>query len=596
MAENDPNALPPASGQMTVQQALDAAVQYHNAGKFPEAENIYRQILAADPDQPVALNLLGVMAHQVGENEMALDLIGKAITVVPDYAEAHYNLGLTQQALGRTEDAAESYRRALEVQPENPAAHYNLGLALQDMGRSGDAAESYREAIRLKPDYAEAHCNLGRALMGLGNTGEAAECIAKAVEINPDYADAHYNLGFALKDAGRLDEAEHSFRRAIALKPDFVDAHGHLGSVLQDQGKPEEAVACFEQALAIRPGYVKALNNLGNALVELGRFDEAAERFEQAIAAEPGNANAECNYGMLLLLRGDFERGLEKYEYRLSPDFAGAGNVRAFAQPKWDGTGLEGKTILLYAEQGAGDALQFVRYAKAVSEQGGTVVLEAPADIKPLLATAAGIDTIITPEEPLPDFDVHAPLLSLPHLLGTTLGTIPADAPYLSVPEGASVDLPDPGKRNVGLVWAGNPAHKNDRNRSIDVAMLAPLLDAPATRFYALQVGDRAGDMEKAGLGDRITDLSPQLSDYAATAAAIGKLDLVVSVDTSVAHLAGALGKPCFVLLPHVPDFRWMLERDDSPWYPALTLFRQPARGDWPSVIAAVREKLVSGA
>ena len=366
----------------------------------------------------------------------------------------------------------------------------------------------------------------------------------------------------------------------------------NLGNVLVDLGVPGDAIENFEKAKGVHPDFAEAHNNLGKALMELGRYDEAEASYARALALKPDYNNADYNRSLLLLLRGDFKAGWAGYEKRLVEGSPLALPDRGFRQFLWDGADLAGKRILLYEEQGVGDTIQFVRYARTLKDAGATVVVECQPDLKTLLATAPGIDAVFSPPESVADFDVHAPLLSLPHLCGTDIDSIPADIPYLSA---NPLTLPDPGDINIGLVWAGNAAHKNDRNRSMDVGRFNPLLGLSGARFYGLQVGARADDPAKAGIGGEITDLSPRLMDYAATAAAIAALDLVISVDTSVAHLAGAMGKPVWLPLPKVPDFRWLLDRDDSPWYPTMRLFRQPRQGDWDSVIDAVLARLKTG-
>lgn len=427
-----------------------------------------------------------------------------------------------------------------------------------------------------------------------GDLAEAENLYRQILAIDPDQPKAHFNLGLVLKGLGRPTDAAESYRAALALDPEYSEALSNLGNVLVDTGEPEEAVACYRKAIVLSPDFAEAHNNLGKALMDLGEYDEAGDHYDQALALRPGYDNAEYNRSLLLLLQGDFIKGWAGYQKRLVTGSPLALPDRGWPQPIWDGSDINGKTILLYEEQGIGDSIQFIRFAKTLSDAGAKVVVEIQPDLKTLLATAPGIDEVFSPPEPVPDFDVRAPLMSLPCLLGTGLDTIPADVPYLSNAGDAFV-LPEPGQVNIGLVWAGNPEHRNDRNRSIDVACFNPVLEVPDTRFYGLQVGAAADNPTGAGLGDAITNLGPDLVNFRVTAAAIEALDLVISVDTSVAHLAGALGKPVWLLLPNVPDFRWMLERTDSPWYPSMRIFRQSAPGDWDSVMEDVAARLKIG-
>ncbi|MCH8036190.1 MAG: hypothetical protein IIC53_03595, partial [Proteobacteria bacterium] len=322
---------------------------------------------------------------------------------------------------------------------------------------------------------------------------------------------------------------------------------------------------------------------------------EAVASFHKALDIEPDYADAHHNFSLTLLLQGDFPNGFEQYEWRRRTKMCPR---RVFAQPEWDGGPFPGRTLLLHAEQGLGDTLHFIRYAPLVRDLGGRVVIECQKPLADLLGSVAGIDAIVPEGNPLPPFDLHTPLLSLPHLLGTTEATVPTAVPYLS-PEPGAVEVwrhrVGRGEElKVGLVWAGSPGHKNDRNRSISLERLRPLLDVPGIRFFALQVGERASDIEAVGLQGLIDDISPDLNDFADTAAALSVLDLLISVDTAPAHLAGALGRPVWLLLPFVPDWRWMMDREDSPWYPTMRLFRQPMRSDWLSVIHRIGNELAA--
>ena len=426
-----------------------------------------------------------------------------------------------------------------------------------------------------------------------GKLDEAVACYRRALELKPDYAEAHNNLGTAFKDQGKLDEAVACYRRALELKPDFAEAHNNLGIALKDQGKLDEAVACYRRALELKPDYAEAHNNLGNALKDQGKLDEAVACYRRALELKPDFAEAHGNQSLLSLLTGDFQRGWAEYEWRWKTKQC---QRRDFSQPLWDGQPLEGRTILLHAEQGLGDAIQFVRYAALVKQRGGAVIVECPKPLLSLLASCAGIDRLVGRGDDLPPFDVHAPLLSLPGIFHTSLETIPADVPYLFADPGLvehwREELGGIAGFKIGIAWRGNPEHRNDRARSIPLSCFEPLAGLPGVRLLACKKG-RAWSSCKSW-PDRfpITELGSRLDDFMDTAAVLMNLDLVITCDTAVAHLAGALGVPVWVALPFVPDWRWLLDRSDSPWYPTMRLFRQKKPGDWAGVFEEIKAEL----
>ena len=613
----------PGQQTLAIQESLDLALQHYTAGRLPEANSIYQQILRIDPNQPVALHLLGLIAHQVGKHDTAVDLILKALAIKPDYAEAHNNLGIVFKELGKLDEAAASYHKALAIKPDYAKAHSNLGNALHDLGKLDEAVASYHKALAIKPDYADTHYNLGLALSELGKLEEAVasyhkalaikpdfaevhinlcdifqglgkleEAVAsgyKALAIKPDYAEAHNNLGNALQDLGKLDEAVASYHKALAIKPDYTKAHYNLGNAYQELGRLNEAVASYHKALAIKPDCAEAHSNLGNALHDLGKLDEAAASYHKALAIKPDYAEAHNNFGHFQLLTGDFQDGWENYSWRWKKKDT-ALCPRDYKEPFWDGSGLEGKTIFIYPEQGLGDTIHFVRYMTLVAAQGGRVVLEVPAKLETLFRDIDGVESFVVAGNLPPPFDCHAPLLDLPGLLNTTLETIPSQESYLTVASELVEKWADrlgPWEHfRIGIVWAGNPILKTDRDRSMDPSHFLPLTEIPRVSVYSLQFG-KDGEADKV-FGARVTDIGPDLTPFTEAAAAIMNLDLVVTVDTSLAHLAGALGCPVWTLLPFIPDWRWMLDRDDSPWYPTMRLFRQEKRGEWEGVIERV--------
>jgi hypothetical protein len=415
----------------------------------------------------------------------------------------------------------------------------------------------------------------------------------RAVAIQPDFAEAHGNRGNALREMGRHSEALDACNRAIALKPDYNEAYNNRGNALIELNRPADALADYDRALEAAPDNVYAWVNRGNALRYLDRAEEAIESFDRAIALAPDLAEAHWTKGLLCLSVGDFARGWAGYDWRWRRD--GELQPRAFTQPQWRGETLIGRRILLHAEQGFGDSIQFIRYLPMVAEKGGKIILEIPDGLVPLVENATNIDSIYRRGDALPHFDVHCPLMSLPLAFGTTVDSIPAAVPYLQAPAGRAKiwrdRLADLGRPRVGLVWSGKPSHKNDHNRSIALPQLKPLLSVAGAQFVSLQREYRGNDV--AALGQLpIRRIDGLLADFGDTAAVIGELDLVIAVDTAVAHLAGAMAKPLWLLVPHIQDWRWLHGRNDSPWYPTARLFRQPQIGDWDGAIGPMAKEL----
>lgn len=541
---------------MTLAQAYDAAVSHHRQGRLREAEALYEAALRVSPSHFGCLHGLGVVRARQGRLHEAMDLLVRARQQNPRSAEASADLADTLVAMKRYSEALAGYEAALAINPELFHVYNNLGNALQALGRAEDALASYRKAIRLKPDFAEAHCNLGNSLQALSRHEQAIASYKQAIARKPGLATAHYNLGVGLYALGRLEEAIEAYRSALAVRPDYHEAYNNIGLVLHQLGRIAEAIDSYERAQAIKPDYAEA------------HFNEALSQ----------------------LALGNYREGWLDYQWRwLNPSLAL--RRREFPVPLWLGQGdLAGKTILLHAEQGLGDTIQFARYVPLVAARGARVVLEVPAPLAALLRGLDGVSSVCVRDDPLPPFDTHCPLMSLPFAFETRLDNIPAQVPYLrpSPDRLAKWRLRANGGAAVGIAWTGNPKAPIDLVRSIPLHLLRPILDVPAIRFVALQNELRDGDREALKSMPRVTVLGDRLADFADTAAVVSALDLVITVDTSVAHLAGALGKAVWVLLPFSPDWRWLRDRDDSPWYPTARLFRQPARGDWASVIERV--------
>jgi tetratricopeptide (TPR) repeat protein len=606
-------------------------------GKLEEATACYSEALTLDPNlAEIHLNL-GLILQIQGKLDDAIVAYRQAVELKPTLAEAHSNLGNALQTQGKSlqdssssdvlDEAVQHYHLALELKPQFPEACYNLGNALQAQGKLEESAAQYEQALALKPQLAEAHCNLGNVLQALGKQAEAEARYLRAVQLKPDYAEAYYNLGNLLASQDKPNEAVLQFERALLFDPGLAKAHNNLGNVFRSLERPEDAVVHYRQVPADDPEFTDAYNNLGLALLSLGRHEEAVTAIHRTLALKPHLAEAHCNLGAVLHAQNRTDEALESYERALAlkPDLAKAGINRGliqllsgnfeegwksyelrwneaplcrrpFSQPQWRGEPLNGARILLHAEQGLGDTLQFIRYAPIVQAAGGTVILEVQDRLVSLAAELPGIAEVVRCGDPLPAFDWHCPLLSLPLAFGTVMDSIPAKTPYLFVPQTAqkkadALAWPTEG-RKVGLNWAGNPTFAQDRLRfrSIPLDLFRPLAERKDLHLFSLQVGEAVAQL--AGNSGKIVDLSPYVSEMADTAAQIAHLDLVITADTSVAHLAAGLGIPTWVLIPYTPDWRWLQERSDCPWYPSMRLFRQTNPGDWMSVIQRILSEL----
>ena len=438
---------------------------------------------------------------------------------------------------------------------------FGQGLEHHNNGDLEEAVRIYGQALALDPRIPDIYNNLGVALRALGKPEASAACYQRSLALNPDHAGSYTNLGNVLRGLGRLDAAAASHRRAVELAPDDANTHYNLGLALRDLGQIAEALQCFARTLEITPDH------------------------------------PDCHWdrSLALLQNGDLKEGFAEYEWRWK---LSANPPRGFEQPPWDGEDLGGKTILLHQEQGFGDMIQMARYIPMVKAKGGTVVVETQPQLSRLISTIDGVAKVVNRGSDLPAFDVYAPMMSLGKIFNTTLDTVPAAIPYLKAPDAHAVPLPaslsNPLK--VGIAWAGRPTHQNDANRSSSFSHFTELMGLADVAFYSLQTGPAAGDIAAHGCEAFVTDIAARINDFADTAAVIGQLDLVISVDTAVAHLAGALGKPVWVVLPHPGDWRWMMGRDDSPWYPTMRLFRQSAPGDWGPVFGALKAALTEQA
>jgi tetratricopeptide (TPR) repeat protein len=574
----------------------------HGLGRSQDAAASYGQVIALKPTARAYYNH-GVMLRDLGRTEEALASFAEATARDGTYAEAHCSQGIALRELGRPREALVSLDRALALKPAYAEAHYERAVALRELKQPAAALESYDRAIALKPGDADAHSNRGNALTDLKRYEEALESYRRAIALKPDYAEAYSNQMVALRELKRPQEALAACDQAIALKPDYAEAHNNRAGALYEFQRLDEVLESCDRAIALKPGYAEAHSNRGSVLHQLRRPQEALDAFDRAIVLKPAYAEAHYHQAMVQLMLGDYAKAWLQYEWRWKTvQFEEA--VRAFEAPLWLGReDIRGRTILLHAEQGLGDALQFFRYAPKVAALGATVILEVYAGLERLAARLDGVSQVVTRGAPLPPHDFQTPLMSLPLALG--LEPEADGAPYLSAdPQAAaawSARLGDGAGLRVGLCWAGGTrpdqpiAHTIDKRRSLRLESFAPLAGIAGVQIYSLQKGPPSAQLAEIGSGwpgPPIIDLTADLNDFADTADLAANLDLVISCDTSTAHLAGGLGKPLWVLNRYDACWRWLADREDSPWYPSARLFQQKSPGDWDGVIEEVRAAL----
>ncbi len=556
----DDSRKPPSEPNILIQEAM----ALHQGGQLQEAEVIYRDILAKEPNNPDALHLLGLIAYQVGNNEVAIELIEKAIEANPTVPDFYNNCGEAYRALGNNELSLKCYKQALEI----------------------------------KPDFAEAYNNMGNALNVMDRNEEATTCFEEAISIRPEFFQAYYNLGNSLQEGGNLEQAVSHYQSAISVYPSYTEAHNNIGIALLELGKHEEAITHYQEAISLNPDYSEANNNLGIALQEIGKHKEAIAHYQKAISLNPGYAEAHFNLSCLYLLLGNFEKGWEEYEWRLKLK-SNIEHARSITQPQWDGRPLNGKTILIHAEQGLGDTIQFIRYIPMIAKAGGNIVVECDAKLSHLFSGYEDITRFIGSGDALPDFDTHASLLSLPNIFKTNLNSTPTDINYIyindNLVESWKNKLSPLKKQKIGICWQGSVDNRKDHSRSIPLKYFSDILNIPEISFVSLQKGYGQDQILSENYTDKIADFSSEMDThkkFVDTCAIIENLDLVIGVDTATIHLAGAMGKPVWVLLPYSPDWRWMLNTNDTSWYPTMRLFRQQEPGNWAAVMDEVRIEL----
>jgi rfaE bifunctional protein nucleotidyltransferase chain/domain len=577
----------------TTSEWLAEGQKLHQAQRFADAETLYRRVIDADANHVVAWYHLGLVCLAQHKLVEAADGFQAVLALTPHDVDALTQLGIVLARQNRLSEAVAKFREAIALKPQYAKAHNNLGVALTQMGQRDEGLACYKEAAALQHDYAEAHFNLGVALAERQQAEEAIAAYEHALRARPDYPDALFNLGMLLVEERRPSDAIVHLEQAVRLLPNNAEAHNNLSLVLADLGRFDDALASCESALRLRPLDAKSHMNRGNVVAALGRMDEALACYAFALRLQPDYTNANWNRSLALLGKGDFQRGWREYESRWKKPES---KLRTVSEPLWDVSPLQDKTILLWCEQGIGDTFQFVRYAFEVKKRGATVWLGCQEALVPLLSTCPGVDKVFAEGGPAPQgFDCHAPLMSLPLMCGTTLANVPAETPYLRA-DAAEVErwrkeFSASPHLKIGVTWQGNPKHRWDRHRSFSVHWFRSLATLEGVEVYSLQKGP--GTEELKTVRFPITNLRPRLDElggtFQNTAAAIQALDLIVTCDSAVAHLAGALGVPVWIPLSALADWRWLRDREDTPWYPTMRLFRQSKLGEWGPVFERMR-------
>ena len=570
--------------------------------QYSDAIKYLNDSLKALPKNSLALSNLGNVFLELKEYSNALNAYDKSIKIDPKYEEAWSNKANALSELKRYDEAIAHYDKALDLRSDYVEAWFNKGNALSELKRYDEAIAHYDKALDLRSDYVEAWFNKGNALSELKQRDEAIAHYDKALSLKSDYHEAWSNKGLNLNELKHFDEAIAAYDKALSLKHDYHVAWANKGATLHELKRYDEAIALYDKALSLKSDYTEAWFNKGSALSELKRYDEAITHYDKALGLKPDYHEASWNKSLSLLIQGDFENGLPLFESRWDSGAVSAiAGKRFFNEPTWLGKEpLNGKTILLYAEQGFGDFIQFCRYVKLVADFGAKVILEAPLPLANLMEGLKGVSQLVVKGEQLPSFDYQCPLLSLPLAFKTNLHNIPNPNGYINLNKYPNKiiewksRLGSKLRPRVGLVWSGNPHHENDFNRSLLLKDILPFLPNQF-EYISLQKEVREADKLVLDSNPHILNFASYLADFLDTAALIDNLDLVISIDTSVAHLSGALGKKTLVLLPSVPDWRWLLDREDSPWYRSVKLYRQVAIGDWKSALDRVALDLGSG-
>jgi hypothetical protein len=583
-----------ATDSTALSTTLQQALALHQGGQLIQAQALYDQVLRLQPKNFDALYLSSLVAVQSRNPARAVELINQALEINPGHAEAHVSKGNALRKLGQFESALFSYDKAIELQPQHAESHFNRGIALKELGKYEQAISSYDQAISLNPGFVASYANRGVALAALNRHEAAVASFDHANRLETRIAYIHLHRGISLHALGQYQAAADSYQKAIALDPGSAEAHHNLGISLIKLRQHEAAIASIERAIDLKPEFADAHVNRALALHETRQHQAAMAGYNQAIALQPNLRIAHRNLGHLYLLLGDYEKGWGKFEWRLRGD-EGKVNRRTFSQPLWLGReSLAGKTILLHCEQGLGDTIQFCRYAKLVSDLGARVILEIQRPLANLLASLDGVAVLVTKGSVLPPFQFHCPLMSLPLVFKTRIDSIPAASGYLKANTGKvaawRTRLGTQTRPRIGLVWSGNPLQENNPNRSIPLADFFGLLHGDF-EYVCLQKDVTEADRNLLFAHPEIRRF--ELDDFSETAALCELLDLVISVDTSVAHLTGALGRPVWIPLAFNADWRYLLERIDSPWYASARLYREDRLKGWKEVITSIHNDLI---
>lgn len=587
-----------------VQATLQSALGAHQRGDLAAAIEGYRKVLAQNPDHADAQALLGVALSAMGQHDEALALLSRALETDPSAALFKLHYGNALMEAGRLEESAAIFREGLAQAPGRAEFPYNLANVLRQMGQWEEAGELYEKAVSLAPSHAQARNNLASVLAHFERFEEALVQLREVLQSAPDYFDAWLNLCNFAEKAGHFALAHEAGVNAATLQPQNESAWLGLGVALNKLGRDEEALVAYREAVRLKPDWTEVWDNIGQTLQFLGRLGEAEEAYRKTIDLagqsvpdadvlvmdEKAFGNRHWHLALLELLKGDLRHGFARYRAR----FGEVGGLErpVWPQPVWRGQELAGRTILVLDEQGMGDTLMLARYLPMLKARGAKVVLHVHPALAPVFEGWDGVDFVIPRGQRIPDFDFYATTFDLPFAFQTTMQNIPALVPYLPrlVPD-EKTRLPDGGGRKVGIAWAGAPLHKHDARRSLPLSLVAALFDSEAVQFYSFNRDKRDGD-DLLLAHHKVVDLADRLHDFGDTARFMDQMDLIISCDTSTAHLAGALGKPVWTLLPYAPDWRWLTGRADSPWYPTMRLFRQSAPADWAGVVGAVRQAL----
>ena len=564
-------------------------------GKTVEASEAFKKATELNPTYADGHSNLGVTLQEQGKLEEAIEAYTKALSLKPDYADAHYNMGGALQEHGKLDEAVEAFNKALTIKPEYAEAYNNMGVTLKEQGKLDEAMASFNKALAIKSDYAEAYNNMGTVLKDQGKLEKAIASYNKALSLKPDYAKAYNNMGVTLQEQGKLDEAIEAYKMALAIKSEYAEAYNNMGTVLKDQGKLDEAIEAYKMALAIEPDYAEAYNNMGSAFQDQGKLEKAIASFNKALSLKPDNAETYTNMGLTYLCKGSLEEGFKFNEYRFKKQKVPTRAPRE--KLHWNGSEpIKGKEFLVYEEQGLGDIIQFCRYLPTLVKQGAKVTFKVTQKLHAILQTMDSGVTLSTTDADEGQIDFEAPLMSLPHLFKTHLKTIPSMNPYLYANHGRTKTW---GERlhtdrfKIGICWQGSKS-KIDIGRSFPLSLFEGISKAPNVELISLHKGE--GEHQIKDISFDLTtlgaDFDADQDAFLDTAAVMMNCDLIITSDTAIAHLAGALGCQTWVALKHVPDWRWMLDRSDSPWYPTMTLYRQKNPGDWACVFEAINRNL----